>query len=60
MQKSSQRQVYDNLLKRLLERHANTIIPRLLASSGLEKVDIIEELNVEVLLSFCMRNWIML
>ncbi|HEY0754078.1 MAG TPA: hypothetical protein VGD98_08970 [Ktedonobacteraceae bacterium] len=43
-------QVYDNLLKRLLERNASSIIPRLLASNGLEMVDIVEELNVEVLI----------
>lgn len=43
-------QVYDNLLKRLLEHHASSIIPRLLASSGLEMVDVVEELNVEVLI----------
>ena len=46
----SQYQIYDNLLKRLLERHAGTIIPCLLASSGLEMVNVVEELNVEILI----------
>jgi|SRR5579859_743193 len=44
---NAQKQVYDNVLKRLVEKQAASIIPLLL---GPEALEVVEELNIEVLI----------
>jgi hypothetical protein len=58
--KDTKNQVYDNILKRLFDKHATAIIPRLLAEDDIQVLEeirlveseeeAVEELNVEVLI----------